>query len=164
VKRNSIFCLWTASTILSMALFAPTTLRAEGADEQDSLTVVEENYAYGTKAPSQRVKAFLKVAESKVQQVKKNVRKGSSADVSAPFSGYSTAIKGAWMGVSWGQALKTDMTESVQAIQRTTQKHVDTLRTLQATASPSQREALAQILSIVLRIQNSESTGLYARK
>jgi hypothetical protein len=163
VKRNWIFCLWAANTILCVVLFAPTTLRAEESDEQDSLTVVEENYAYDTKVPSQRVKAFLKVAESKVQQVKENVRRGST-EVLAPFSGYSTAIKGAWMGVSWGQALRSDMTDSVRAIQRTTQKHVDTLRKLQATASPSQREALAQILSIVLRIQNSEPTGLYARK
>jgi hypothetical protein len=149
--------------MFSVALIAPITLRAEGADEQDSLTVVEENYAYSAKAPSQRVKAFLRVAESKVQQVKTSVRKDSAADVAAAFSGYSTAIKGAWMGVSWGLALRTDMTDSIRAIQRSTQKHVDILRKLEATASPSQREALAQILSTVVRVQNSESTSLYAR-
>jgi len=163
VDQNSILC-WTASAILSVTLCAPTVVRAEAEDEQNNLTAVEENYAYGTKAPCPRVKAFLKLAENKVQRVKNDVQKSSSSDIAASFNGYETAIRGAWMGVSWGQALRTDMTDSVRTIQKTTQKHAEALRKLQANADPSQRQALAQILTTVLRAQNLESEGLYARR
>jgi hypothetical protein len=162
VKQNSLL-LWITRAILSAVLLAPTALQAEAADEDDNLTPVEENYAYSTQTPSQRVKAFLKVAEGKLQQVKKNSQKGSSSDISVPFKGYSTAMEGAWMGVSWGQALRADMRDSVRAIQKTTQRHVETLRKLEATAGPSQREALAQILSRILQIQSAEASNLYAR-
>jgi hypothetical protein len=164
VNQSSILYLWTTSTVLSVALCAPPTLRGEAEDEQDNLTAVEESYAYSTKTPSQRVNAFLKVAENKFQQVKRNAQNTSSSDISVLFNGYSTAIKGAWMGVSWGQALKTDMTDSVRAIQKTTKKHIETLRKLQAVGTPSQREALGHILDTIIRNQKLESNDLYARR
>jgi hypothetical protein len=163
IVKQSSFLLWTTRTILAAVLLAPTVLQAETADEDDNLTPVEENYAYSTKAPSRRVKAFLKVADGKLQQVKKNAQKGSSSDISGPFKGYSTAIEGAWMGVSWGQARRTDMRESIRSIQKTTQRHVEILKKLEATASPSQHEALAQMLNRILQIQSSEANNLYAR-
>jgi hypothetical protein len=164
VNQNSNLCLWTTRAILALALFAPAVLRANAPDEQDSLTLLEENYAYGTKTPSQRVKAFLKIAEDKFQLVKKNAQQGSAADISTPFLGYSTAIEGAWMGVSWGQAVGVSTADSVRAIQKTTKKHLEGVRKLQATANPSQREVLAHILDKLLQIQNLESADLYARR
>ena len=164
MKQNSNLCLRTTRAILALALFAPPVLRANAPDEQDRLTLLEENYAYGTKTPSQRVKAFLKIAENKFQLVKKNAQQGSVADISTPFLGYSTAIEGAWMGVSWGQAVGASTTDSVRAIQKTTKKHLEAVRKLQATAHPSQREALGHILDKLLQIQTLESADLYARR
>jgi hypothetical protein len=148
--------LWLLSAIL--------TLSAETIADEDRLTTAEENFVYSTKDPSQRVKAFLKVADAKVDQVRKDVRAGTSADIAGSFRGYTTAIEGAWMAVSWGQARKADVTESVRAIHRATKKHLETLQKLQATAAIPHREALSQMVSTLSRIQNVELSGLYAQR
>jgi hypothetical protein len=149
--------------IAYLASCAPA-LWAEATADKDELSPAEENYVYSTKSPSQRVKAFLKVAEFKVEQVKKDVRGRTSSDFRLGFRGYSTAIEGAWMGVSWGQARRVDMTESVRAIRRTTKRHTEVLQKLEATATDAQRQALDQVLATILRMQNSESNNSYAQR
>jgi len=143
---------------------AAPTVSAETILDEDRLTTAEENYAYSTKDPSQRVKAFLKVADTKVEQVRRDVRAGTPADISGSFKGYTTAIEGAWMAVSWGQARKADVTESIRAIHKTTKKHLETLQKLQATAANPHREALAQIVTTLSKMQNVELGGLYAQR
>jgi hypothetical protein len=166
VRKNSILFLysWTASSVLSAALCSAPALLAETTEEPDNLTLAEENFAYGMKTPADRVKAFLKVAEAKFQLVKKNARSGSSTDLPALFNGYPTAIRGAWMGVSWAQALRIDTTNSIGAIQRTTKRHRDGLKKLRETADPPQREALTRIIDTVMRVQSLELVDLYARR
>jgi hypothetical protein len=166
VRRNSILFLYSvaASSALCSALCSTTPLLAETTEEPDNLTLAEENFAYGMKTPADRVKAFLKVAETKFQLVKKNARSGSSTDLPALFNGYPTAIKGAWMGVSWAQALRIDTTNSIGAIQRTTKRHIDGLKKLRESADASQREALNRIIDTVVRVQSLESVDLYARR
>ena len=140
------------------------TFQAETNADEEKLTTAEENWVYGTKSPSQRVKAFLKVADNKVEQVKRDVRSETSPDIGIHFRGYSTAIEGAWMAISWGRARGTDMSESARAIRRTTRRHAEVLQKLEPTIADSQRQALDQILNDVLRIDHLESNSLYAQR
>ena len=164
IKRSLRMWVFSACCVSGLAITAVSRSWAEIAEEDNRLTIAEEDYAYNAKNPCQRVKAFLKIADIKVESVRKALRKDTSSDVSLLLRGYSTALEGAWMGVSWGRAKGTDMTESIHAIEKATQRHLTTLQKLEAHSRLSQQETLAQIQSAVTKSQKSEQELLAAVK
>lgn len=166
MKMKRLFRLWvfSACCVSGLALTSVSASWAAIAEEDNKLTTAEEDYAYNANTPGQRVKAFLKIADAKVESAKRALKRDASPDVSVFLRGYSTALEGAWMGISWGQAKGTDMTESIHAIEKATRRHSRTLQTLEANSNLTQRETLCQIQSAVKKSQQSEQNVLYAVK
>ena len=164
IKRHLHLWVFSACCLSGLALTGASRAWAAIAEEDNRLTTAEEDYAYNAKTPCQRVKAFLKIADVKVESAKRALKKDASSDVSSFLRGYSVALEGAWMGVSWGQVKGTDMRESIHAIEKATQRHSETLQKLKANSSLTQRETLSQIRSAVKTVQKSEQNVFYEAK
>ncbi len=162
-KRRLRLWVFSACCISGLALTGVSKSWAAIAEEDNKLTTAEEDYAYNAKTPCQRVKAFLKIADAKVESAKRALKKDASSEVSLFLRGYSVALEGAWMGVSWGQTKGTDMTESIHAIEKATQRHSETLQKLEVNSSLTQQETLSQIQNAVKKNQKSEQI-VYAEK
>ena len=91
-------------------------------------------------------------------------KRDPSSAISFFLRGYSIALEGAWMGVSWGQTQGTDMTESIRAIEKATRRHSQTLRKLEANSSLTERETLSQIQNAAKKSQKSEQNISYTAK
>ncbi|MCI0622722.1 MAG: hypothetical protein L0387_13860 [Acidobacteria bacterium] len=115
----------------------------------DRLSPSEEEFAYATKSPAERVAAFLKIADRKMETAKRLQKTGSFEAIVACLRGYSSALHGAVMAVSWGENLGSDMQRQTAAINKATRRHSAILKKLEGTATAGQepmhqiREALA---------------------
>ncbi len=158
-KKRSILRITIGGLLFSgCALFSIRPVYSNPSPD-DRLTPAEEDYAYDTKNPSQRVRAFLKIADSRVDTLRKTTRRNASTDSKVTFSGYSTALEGAWMAISWGKAMGLDMQRSIQAITKTTRKHLRILHEIEARLTPQQTAVLSQFRLALLRSQNLDQSA-----
>ncbi|PYV41777.1 MAG: hypothetical protein DMG06_16100 [Acidobacteria bacterium] len=162
--RGLRWWVFSVCCLCGLALTGVSRSWAAMAEEDNKLTTAEEDYAYDAKTPHQRVKAFLRIADAKVESAKRARKRDPSSAISFFLRGYSIALEGAWMGVSWGQAQGTDMTESIRAIEKATRRHSETLRKLEANSSLTERETLSQIQNAAKKSQKSEQNISYTAK
>jgi hypothetical protein len=103
---------------------------------EDRLSSAEEELAYAAKSPTERVAAFLKIADRKMEAAKKLHKSRSSEDIALCLRGYSSALQGAITAVAWGEDLGTNMQRQTTAIRKAMRRHSDILNKLES-ASPS---------------------------
>ena len=108
----------------------------EAGPAEDRLSSAEEESAYAAKTPTERVAAFLKIANRKMEAAKKLHKSGSSEDIASCLRGYSSALQGAVTAVAWGEDLGTNMQRQTSAIRKAMRRHADILNKLE-NASPS---------------------------
>ncbi len=66
----------------------------EAESVEDRLSPAEEELAYAAKSPSERVAAFLKIADRKMEAAKKLHKSGSMEDIAQCLRGYSVSSSG----------------------------------------------------------------------
>jgi hypothetical protein len=146
--------------ILSMALLSELApIPGWGSDvassrfdlRDDRLAPGEEELAYSAKSPAERVTAFLRIADRKLQAARKAVKQNPSADVASSLQGYLSAFEGAEMSVSWGQSLEMDMHRQVAAIGKTSRKHLLILAKLESAMVGPPRNLLLQVKEALSR-------------
>ncbi len=115
----------------------------------DTLPLTEEDFVYNTKTPTQRVAAFMKIADRKMEEARQLQKKNPGSDFLVPLQGYIQAFQGAWTGVSWGQSRGENMRRSIETIEKTARRHQTVLYKLQAGASSDQKQAIVQIQNLL---------------
>jgi hypothetical protein len=103
---------------------------------EDRLSFAEEELAYAAKSPTERVAAFLKIADRKMEAAKKLHKTRLSEDIALCLRGYSSALQGAITAVAWGEDLGINMQRQTSAIRKAMRRHADILNKLE-NASPS---------------------------
>ena len=134
--------LWNFGTLALLAVVIGQPVHGqdlkplEAGPAEDRLSSAEEELAYAAKSPTERVAAFLKIANRKMEAAKKLHKSGSSEDIAQCLSGYSSALQGAVTAVAWGEDLGTNMQRQTTAIRKALRRHADILNKLER-ASPS---------------------------
>ena len=111
---------------------------------EDRLSPAEEEFAYATKNPTDRVAAFLKIADRKVETAKRFRKAGSLDDMNMSLCGYGSALQGAVMAVAWGEDIGTNMQRQEIAIRKTIRRHSDILNKLESTLPPGPNPTILQ--------------------
>ena len=119
----------------------------------DRLSSADEDFAYATKRPTDRVAAFLKIANRKIDAAKRIHKLGSFEDMTLSLCGYSSAIEGAFMAVAWGEDLGADMHRQEATIRKTIGRHRDILNKMQ---HPLPSESLPPILKAKPPLESAE--------
>src|SRR5881628_3170574 len=96
----ALFCSVTPAQDLKM----PSEQSSE-----DRLSRAEEEFTYATKNPTDRVAAFLKIADRKMETAKRFRKAGSLDEMNISLYGYGSALQGAVMAVAWGEDLGANM-------------------------------------------------------
>jgi hypothetical protein len=120
---------------------------------EDRLSSAEEELAYAAKSPTERVAAFLKIADRKMEAAKKLHKSGSIEDIALCLRGYSSALQGAVTAVAWGEDLGTNMQRQTTAIRKAMRRHADILNKLES-ASPSRHKT--SILQVRAALASAE--------
>ena len=118
--------------------------------KEDRLSSQEEEYAYGAKSPSARVAAFLRIADKKIDLVRRAKKQNPPSSLADVLKGYLAALQGAALSVSWGKELGEDMKRQSESIAKLTRKHFIILGRLSETATDEDR-------GVILGIQQSLS-------
>ena len=111
---------------------------------EDRLSTAEEEFAYATKSPTDRVAAFLKIADRKMEAAKRLRKAGSIEEMALSLRGYSSALQGAVMAVAWGGDLGANMQRQAAAIRKATRRHADILNKLESALPPGPKPAILQ--------------------
>jgi hypothetical protein len=117
-----------------------------------------KNVAYATKNPSDRVAAFLKIADRKMEAAKRLRKTGSIEDITMCLRGYSSALQGAVMAVTWGQDLGANMQRQEAAIRKAIRRHADILNRLESASPPGPKPSILQVRATP-RVLNSSPTA-----
>jgi len=111
---------------------------------EDRLSPIEEEFAYTAKSPPERVSAFLKIADRKMDAAKRLYKAGLFQEMAASLRGYSSALQGAVMGVAWGEDLGANMQRQEAAIRKVLRRHADILNKLENTQPSGPKPSLLQ--------------------
>lgn len=117
----------------------------QGEPTEDRLSAAEEEFAYATKNPSDRVAAFLKIADRKMEAARRLRKTGSIEDIAMCLRGYSSALQGAVMAVTWGQDLGANMQRQEAAIRKAIRRHADILNKLESASPPGPKPSILQV-------------------
>jgi len=117
----------------------------QGEPTEDRLSPAEEEFAYATKSPTDRVAAFLKIADRKMETAKRLHKAGSFGGMSPSLRGYSSALQGAVMAVAWGEDLGANMQRQETAIRKAIRRHADILNKLESASPPGSRPSILQV-------------------
>jgi hypothetical protein len=117
----------------------------QGESTEDRLSPAEEGFAYATKSPSDRVAAFLKIADRKMEAAKRLRKTGSIEDIAVCLRGYSSALQGAVMAVAWGEDLGANMQRQEAAIRKAMRRHADILNKLESASPPGAKPSILQV-------------------
>ena len=111
---------------------------------EDRLSPAEEEFAYSTKSPADRVAAFLKIADRKMEAAKRLHKAASFEGIAQSLCGYSSAIQGASLAVAWGKDLGTNMQRQEAAIRKAIRRHADILNKLESASPPASKPSILQ--------------------
>ncbi len=142
--------VWLALVILLATGAASEPVDADEADFQapqdmNRLTSMEENLAYSAKGPAERVSIFLNIANRKIESARKIIRSNSNNDLESSLRGYLPAMKGARMGVCWGQSIGLNMRPQQDRIDQMVRKHRIKLAELEKAATGEPRSEISRI-------------------
>jgi hypothetical protein len=112
---------------------------------EDRLSFAEEELAYAAKSPTERVAAFLKIADRKMEAAKKLHKTRSSEDIALCLRGYSSALQGAITAVAWGEDVGTNMQRQASAIRKAMRRHADILNKLENAPSSGPKPSILQV-------------------
>lgn len=112
---------------------------------EDRLSPAEEESAYATKSPTDRVAAFLKIADRKMEIAKRLHKAGSFEEMALSLRGYSPALQGAVMAVAWGEDLGANMQRQEAAIRKAIRRHAEILNKLENALPPGPKPAILQV-------------------
>ena len=116
----------------------------EAESVEDRLAPAEEELAYAAKSPSERVAAFLKIADRKMEGAKKLHKSGSMEDIAQYLRGYSAALQGAITAVAWGEDTGTNMQRQTAAIRKAIRRHAEILNKLEGASSSASKPSILQ--------------------
>ena len=146
--ESSRWHLGTA-VLLAFTIFQPIFAQSlEGLEREpveDRLSPDEEELAYAAKTPSERVAAFLKIADRKMEGAKKLHKSGSMEDIAQCLRGYSAALHGAVTAVAWGEDTGTNMQRQTAAIRKAMRRHAEILNKLESTSSSASKPSILQV-------------------
>ena len=150
-RRGAIAIL---ATLFCYVIASQDFKAAQDQSSEDHLSPAEEEFAYGTKNPTDRVAAFLKIADRKMETAKRFCKAGSLDEMKMSLSGYGSALQGALMAVAWGEDVGANMQRQETAIRKTIRRHSDILNKLESTlptgSNPAISQARAAIASAVV--------------
>ena len=153
--------LSTFGTLAILASFvchpgAGQDLKSVDGAVEDRLSLAEEEFAYATKNPTDRVAAFLKICDRKMEAARKLGKAGSSEDIARCLRGYGSALQGAVTAVSWGEDRGTNMQRQADAIRKVLRKHAAILKKLETAASPGQQASILQARAALANAEVAE--------
>ena len=128
----------------------------EGEPAEDRLSSVEEESAYAAKSPTERVAAFLKIADRKMEAAKKLHKSGPSEDIASCLRGYSSALQGAVTAVAWGEDLGTNMQRQTTAIRKAMRRHADILNKLDNASTSAPKPAILQVRAALASAETAQ--------
>ena len=128
----------------------------QGESTEDRLSPAEEEFAYATKSPSDRVAAFLKIADRKMEAAKRLRKTGSIEDIAVCLRGYSSALQGAVMAVAWGEDLGTNMQRQTTAIRKAMRRHADILNKLENASPSGPRTSILQVRAALASAETAQ--------
>ncbi|MBM3803783.1 MAG: hypothetical protein FJW26_15890 [Acidimicrobiia bacterium] len=120
---------------------------------EDRLSPAEEEFAYAAKRPAQRVAAFLRIADRKVEAAKRLRGREAYAAMAQTLCGYRSALQGASVAVAWGRDLGMDMQRQEAAIRRVLQKHAAILNKLEDSMPPESKPAILQARNALASVE-----------
>src|SRR5262245_8364394 len=112
---------------------------------EDRLSPAEEEFAYATRSPTNRVAAFLKIADRKMEAAKRLHKAGSFEEMTLSLRGYTSALQGAVMAVAWGEDTGANMQRQETAIRKTIRRHADILTKLESSLPPESKTTILQV-------------------
>jgi len=140
-RRGAIAIL---ATLFCYVVAAQDFKAAPEQSGEDRLSPAEEEFAYATKNPTDRVAAFLKIADRKMETAKRFRKAGSLDEMNMSLSGYGSALQGALMAVAWGEDVGANMQRQEIAIRKTIRRHSDILNKLESTLPTGPNPAITQ--------------------
>ena len=120
---------------------------------EDRLSSAEEELAYAAKSPTDRVAAFLKIADRKMEAAKKLHKTRSSEDIALCLRGYSSALQGAITAVAWGEDVGTNMQRQASAIRKAMRRHADILNKLERASPSGPKPSILQVRAALARAE-----------
>ena len=141
-------CLKIVALLVMVLSRSVTGQNPQPAQEQsidDRLSPAEEEFAYAAKNPGNRVAAFLKIADRKMEAAKRFHKAGSPQEMALSLRGYTPALQGAVVAVAWGEDLGANMQRQEAAIRKTIRRHADILRKLEIALPPDSQPAILQV-------------------
>ncbi len=139
--RTSVLLAFT----ICQPILAQTLEALEREPVEDRLSSAEEELAYAAKTPSERVAAFLKIADRKMEAAKKLHKAGSIEDLALCLRGYSSALQGAVTAVAWGEDTGTNMQRQTAAIRKAMRRHAEILNKLEGASSSASKSSILQV-------------------
>ena len=123
---------------------------------EDRLSSAEEELAYAAKSPTERVTAFLKIANRKMEAAKKLQKAGAIEDLAVCLRGYSSALQGAVTAVAWGEDLGTNMQRQTTAIRKAMRRHADILNKLESASSSASKPSILQVRAALASAESAQ--------
>jgi len=128
----------------------------EGAGE-DRLSSAEEGLAYAAKSPTERVAAFLKIADRKMEAAKKLHKSESIEGIARCLHGYASALQGAITAVAWGEDLGTNMQRQTTAIRKTMRRHAEILNKLENGFPSGPKPSILQVRAALASAETAQT-------
>jgi hypothetical protein len=149
LRLQSLFWHLGIAVLLAFATCQPILAQSPEALErepvEDRLSSAEEELAYAAKTPSERVAAFLKIANQKMEAARKLHKAGSIEDLALCLRGYSSALQGAITAVAWGEDTGTSMQRQTAAIRKAMRRHAEILNKLEGASSSASKPSILQV-------------------
>jgi hypothetical protein len=154
--------LWNLGTLALLAVvvgrpvYGQDLKPLEGEPAEDRLSSAEEELAYAAKNPTERVAAFLKIADRKMEAAKKLHKSGSSEEIASCLRGYSSALQGAVTAVAWGEDLGTNMQRQTTAIRKAMRRHADILNKLEDSSTSVPQPTILQVRAALASAETAQ--------
>ena len=153
---------WHFGTVVFLAVTICQPVLAENLEAlqrepvEDRLSSAEEELAYAAKSPTERVTAFLKIANRKMEAAKKLQKAGAIEDLAVCLRGYSSALQGAVTAVAWGEDLGTNMQRQTTAIRKAMRRHADILNKLESASSSASKPSILQVRAALASAESAQ--------
>ncbi len=153
---------WHLGTVALLAVTICQPVLAENLEAlqrepvEDRLSSAEEELAYAAKSPTERVAAFLKIANRKMEAAKKLQKAGAIEDLAVCLRGYSSALQGAVTAVAWGEDLGTNMQRQTTAIRKAMRRHADILNKLESASSSASKPSILQVRAALASAESAQ--------
>jgi hypothetical protein len=153
---------WHFGTVALLAVTICQPVLAENLEAlqrepvEDRLSSAEEELAYAANGPTERVAAFLKIANRKMEAAKKLQKAGTIEDLAVCLRGYSSALQGAVTAVAWGEDLGTNMQRQTTAIRKAMRRHADILNKLESASSSASKPSILQVRAALASAESAQ--------